>query len=223
MDNRFESADWLVVSGGLLLLLSSKLAWWSVAWATGQETSTDAFDYTMTGLVPLVVLVGVGVITVIVKTDSLPLPAWVVHPYLVAAAVIVAAGLVGIRFFRSGYEDVEGVSRGLGLYLAAAAVVIALIGAGQGIRARRRPSSDDATADDDLDDEDDPFPAADEEDDLVRRFNASMPAAPVERAGRSVTPPRRAPVRRQPTPRGDVERPASPSRSRRRPSDPPLP
>ena len=45
----------------------------------------DAFDYGMTGILPLAILLVVTVVTVIIKTDSLPLPDWLVHPYVTAA------------------------------------------------------------------------------------------------------------------------------------------
>ncbi len=232
VDRRFRSSDWLIVIGGILLLIASRLPWWTVEWDRGPTTSMDAFDYGMTGILPLTILLVVTVVTVIIKTDSLPLPDWLVHPYVTAVAVGAATFLVGVRFFWSGFEDTSGVSRGIGLYLAAAAVVLASIGCGLAIRdLRRGVADDDLVADDDDDDDDDddfdepddldePDDDADddygadddeddvdeEEDDLVRRANTSPPTgeAPVYRPSNPVAPRRRTPNERQPAPRRRV-------------------
>ncbi len=187
---------------------------------------------------PIVILLAIGIITVIIKTDSLALPAWLIHPYVLTAGVGTTAVLIGIRFFWSGFDDGAGVSRGIGLYVAGVAVVSALVGCGFAIRDLRHPpadageSADDDDEDDiDLDDDvDDEYGYVDdeEEDDLVRRFNSSLPSGetPVYRprdtseAPRRTPPARRPPTRRRP-PR--VTQPQPTTRSRRRPAGPPPP
>jgi hypothetical protein len=225
----------LIVIGGILLLVASRLPWWTVEWARGTATSTDAFDYGMTGVVPLAILLVVTVLTVIIKTDSLPLPTWLVHPYLTTLAVAAATVLVGIRFFWSGFEDTSGVTRGLGLYLAAAAVVLAAIGCGLAIRDLRRDVPEDelddvAFEDDDEDeDEDDVYDVADDdEDDLAARYNATLPIGepPVPGTSSLAPRPRRTPDEGQPAPRRRSTRlnePGTARRTRRRPAGPPIP
>lgn len=224
MDKRFGWADWLIVGAGLVLLIGSRLAWWTVEWSGGPATSTDAFEYTVTGIAPLVVLLLVGVLIVTIKTESLPLPVWLIHPGLVMVAVLGVAGLIGIRFFWSGFAETDGVSRGLGLYVAGAAVLLAVVGAVLGLAGLRRPAAvaADDQALDDLADLDETYDGEDDdEDDLVRRFNASVPIAPTAR--------RREPSRQSPTPRQPANRrrperaaPAPAPRARRRQSGPPL-
>lgn len=224
MERRFRSSDWLIVIGGLMLLLASRLAWWTVEWDGGPATSTDAFDYRSTGTLPLAILLLVTVLTVVVKTDSLPLPDWLVHPIPSTAAVLTATALLGVRFFWSGFEDTGGVSRGLGLYLAAAGAVIAVLGCGVAFRGRSRPATigGDEYADEYGDD-----------DDPVQRFNVTMPSGeiPITRprtpvpSRRTPPPARRTPATRQPATRRRQSRTteAEPGgRSRRRPADPPL-
>ena len=187
MDKRFGSADWLIVSGGFLLLVASRLPWWTVEWSGVPATSTDAFDYTLTGVSHS----SSSSPSASSPSSSRPTRCrcrrgWSTRTSSRSPSLGVAV-LVGIRFFWSGFDETDGVSRGLGLYLAAAAVVVALLGAGQGIRTmRRHPTDVDADdADDDLDLEVRTHGrSSDDEDDLVRRFNSSLPAAPVDRPDR---------------------------------------
>ena len=238
MDKRFRSSDWLIVVGALLLFAASVQPWWTLQFDNAPGLSLNGYDFGLTGTVPIVILLAIGIITVIIKTDSLALPAWLIHPYVLTAGVGTTAVLIGIRFFWSGFDDGAGVSRGIGLYLAGVAVVIALVGCGFAIRDLRHPpadageSADDDDEDDiDLDDDvDDEYGYVDdeEEDDLVRRFNSSLPSGetPVYRprdtseAPRRTPPARRPPTRRRP-PRETQPQPTT--RSRRRPAGPPPP
>ena len=235
MDRRFRSSDWFIVMGGLLVLVGSLLPWWTLSFGGALDVSPNGYDFSMTGRVPIVILLAVAIVTVVVKTESLPLPDWPIHPYAVAAAVVVAAIGIGVRFFGSGYDGTDNVSRGLGLYIVAAGVIGELVGAGLAIRDLRHPrvdvadegaDDDDLDLDDGLDDEADDF--EEEEDDLVRRFNTSLPTGeiPVQRPANPTPAPRRTPTTRQPSPRRRPPRdPATPPtpRTRRRPSGPPLP
>ena len=109
------------------------MPWWEFEFADGGGIggglggSKNAFDYWMTGIVPFIIFTGIALLTIIIRTDSLPLPAWLVHPVLQLSLAVVGAVLVGVRFFWSDMDDLD-ISRGLGLYLSAAAVVLALIG-----------------------------------------------------------------------------------------------
>jgi hypothetical protein len=235
VDRRFKSSDWLIVTGGLVVLFASVLPWWDWSNPNAPGISQDGYDFALTGILPIALLLVVVVVTVTIKTDSLQLPDWLVHPYVTTTAVVVAAALLAVRFTWSGYENTDNVSRGLGMYLAAAGVVIALLGCALAIRDLRTADAepaDDLDDDDDLVDDDDDEDADDvygyadyaEEDDLVRRINTHLTTGetPVHRPTSSGPPPRRTPSVRQPAPRRrpprDVE--AAP---RPRPKSPPLP
>ena len=168
-------------------------------------------------------------------TQKTGTPVFIPLPVAVVAALTSIRPASDDRFFWSGFDDSAGVSRGLGLYLAGAAVIIALVGCGLAIRDLRHPPVDagESSADDDEDDEvddDDEYGYVDdeEEDDLVRRFNSSLPSGetPVYRprdtseAPRRTPPARRPPTRRRP-PRETQAQPTT--RSRRRPAGPPPP
>ena len=86
MDRRFRSSDWLIVIGGLVVFAASVLPWWTWRDDSGASLDQDAYDYTLTGIVPIVVLLAIVVLTVTIKTDSLQLPDWLVHPYITASA-----------------------------------------------------------------------------------------------------------------------------------------
>lgn len=233
MERRFRSSDWLIVIGALLLFAASVQPWWTLRFDNAPGLSLNGYDFALTGTVPIVILLAIGIVTVIIKTDSLALPVWLIHPYVLTAGVATTAVLIGIRFFWSGFDDSAGVSRGLGLYLAGAAVVIALVGCGLAIRDLRHPPAEagEASADDDIDDDDGDddeygYVEDEEEDDLVRRFNSSLPSGetPVYRARDTSGPPRRTPpARREPTrrrPPRDTQA-APTARPRRRPAGPP--
>jgi len=232
VDRRFRSSDWFIVMGGMLVLVGSLLPWWTLSFGGALDVSQNGYDFGLTGRVPIVLLLTVAIVTVVVKTDSLPLPTWLVHPYAIAIVVLVAAIGVGVRFFWSGYDGTDNVSRGIGLYLVAAGVVGELVGSVLAIRDLRRPAlarddgadGDDLDVDDELEDDLGDY----EEDDLVRRFNTSLPTGetPVQRAANPTPAPRRTPTTRQPPTRRRPPREpaAAPTpRSRRRPTGPPLP
>jgi hypothetical protein len=159
VESRFEPGDWLKAIGGILFLAASLLPWWRVEYPTGFDVTTNARDYVLTGVVPCVIFVVIAVLTIIIQTRQLPLPLWILHPVPVLVGTVVGTVLVGIRFFWDGYADGStgdgDIVRGLGLYLAAAAAVIVLIGAIIGFREYdAEPEEDDV---DDGDDDDDMF------------------------------------------------------------------
>ena len=245
VERHFRSSDWFIVSGGLFVLVGSLLPWWTLSFGGALDVSQNGYDFGLTGRLPIVLLLAVAILTVVVKTDSLPLPDWLIHPYAMGMAVLVAAVGIGVRFFWSGYDSTDNVSRGLGLYLVAAGVVCEVVGSVLAIRDLRRPAvdvddgADDADDDLDVDAELDDYEedALDdyeeddlgdyEEDDLVRRFNSSLPTGetPVQLPPNPEPTPR-APTPRQPStrrrPRG-TRQPRRHRRSRRRPTGPPLP
>src|SRR5262249_20179324 len=129
VDKRFEPSDWLKAIGGMLFFVAALLPWWQQE-AGGFIDRNNGFDR-LVGILAFVIFVGVGLLTVIIKPDSLPLPAWLVDPTIVLGLAIVGAGFVAFRFFVDPFANKTGVdvTRDLGLYLAGAAAVITLIGA----------------------------------------------------------------------------------------------
>jgi hypothetical protein len=141
----FGASDWLKSIGGVLFFVAGLLPWWSLGFAPGLSEEFNAFDYDATGLVPYVIFVGIAVLTIIIKTDSLRLPKVLVHPVLSLVAAVFGTVLVVYRFFVDGYDDdaLEAtdntISRGIGMYLAVAAASIVLVGcvlASRGYRAQ---------------------------------------------------------------------------------------
>ena len=130
----FEVSDWLKSIGGVLFFVAGVLMWWELEFRNGLSFPTNAFDYRLTGIVPYVVFVGIAILTIIIQTESLTLPRFLVNPVWTLVAAAVATGLVVYRFFSDGYDndDLEAanneVNRGIGLYLALAGALIVLAG-----------------------------------------------------------------------------------------------
>jgi hypothetical protein len=156
VESRFEPGDWLKAIGGILFLAASLLPWWRIEYPNGFDLTTDARDYTLTGIVPCLIFVVIALLTIIIQTGQLSLPGWLLHPVGLLVASTVGTILVGVRFLWDGYSDAAAgtgdISRGLGLYLAAAAAVIVLIGSVIGLRAYlAEPLDDDVDDDADID------------------------------------------------------------------------
>ena len=131
----FGLGNWLKAAGGLLFFVAGLLPWWHLKNSDGHPlVTTNAFTYQMTGLVPYVVFVGIAILTIIIETESLRLPRILVNPILTMLAAFCATVLVGIRFFKDGYDngsleaDGYSITRGIGLYLAAVSALIVLAG-----------------------------------------------------------------------------------------------
>ena len=128
MAKRFESYDWLKTIGGILFLAAALLPWWESGYA-GIEVRQNGFDDWL-GIVATVIFVAIAVLTVIVETESLAIPRRYLDPRWVLGLGIVGSLCVLTRLFFDPFNDGEGVedSRGFGLYLAAVAAVISMIG-----------------------------------------------------------------------------------------------
>jgi hypothetical protein len=141
VERRFETADWWIAGGGFVLLFSSVLPWWTLRIPGNPGLSFDGKDFTSTGIVPVALLLVVAMLTVVIKTETVRLPLWLVHPYLTTLVVLVAVVLVGVRFFWSGFEGDDGVTRSFGMYLAMAAAMASLAGCVMALRGS--PDTDD--------------------------------------------------------------------------------
>ena len=130
----FGVSDWLKSIGGVLFFVAGVLTWWELEYGQGLSTAFNGFDYRYSGIVPYVIFVGIAILTIIIQTESLNLPRFLVNPLLTLIAAGVATALVVYRFFADGYDndalEDQGntVSRGIGLYLALAGALIVLAG-----------------------------------------------------------------------------------------------
>jgi hypothetical protein len=224
VDKRFESYDWLKAIGGMLFFVAALLPWWERAFL-GAELSKTGFEDWL-GIIAAVIFLAIGLLTVIVETESLPIPRWVINPTWMLVLAIAGAICVAVRFildpFGSGGGGIRD-TRGIGLYLAGAAAVLVLIGCIMAFQ--RRDEWAAAVAEDEEDDEDEADELydygydADEQDELIRRINESM-----ERSNgrRRRTPDEPQTVQEQR--RAERQERANRSSSRRRrPTGPPIP
>ena len=82
--------DWLVVAGGVLVLVFGLFRWFS--WEVSVENvvevpeqTSNAFDYLLTGVVPWLLIVGAAIVTVLLATEALR-PGNVPWPLVLLAA-----------------------------------------------------------------------------------------------------------------------------------------
>ena len=122
--SKFKTNDWLVIGGGLgMLIFGTFFDWLSVGSFGG---GANAFDFFFTGTVPWLLLVAAAVITVLrvqgtIKDGGLP---W---PMIIAFATLLAAVLLLIRvIFNPGVID--GIDRGIGMILGFISGLVAAAG-----------------------------------------------------------------------------------------------
>lgn len=129
--SKFRTPDWLVIGGGLLFLIAGFIDWFTVDDGAG---GWNAFDYTLTGLIPWILIVGAAVLTFlraggVVKEGGAP---WTL---IVLGATGLGALLVIIRLIIGSAADDQGgpsdvdLDRAGGLWIAALAAIIATAGA----------------------------------------------------------------------------------------------
>jgi len=226
LDKRFESYDWLKAIGSMLFFVGALLPWWERAFIGAELRQTGFGDWL--GIVAAVIFLAIGLLTVIVETESLPIPHWVLNPTLMLGLAIAGTACVAVRFvldpFGAGGSGIRD-TRGLGLYLAGAGAVIVLIGCVLAFQRREEWASavarDDDEAEDELDDVDEYGYDADEQDELIRRINESMERDSNGRRRR--TPEEPHPTVQQQRRAEREEHPDEGSTRRRRPTGPPVP
>jgi hypothetical protein len=135
--------DWLVVAGGVLVLIAGVGRWYSWDVTTGEvvvvpKDTSNAFDYLLTGVIPWLLVVGAAVVTLLLKTDALR-PGKVPWPLVLLAATLLGFVLILIRLIIGHDLDTgEGAelhdSRGWGIWLSAVGAFVALVGAFIGFR-----------------------------------------------------------------------------------------
>jgi hypothetical protein len=128
--SKFKTSDWLIVGGGIgMLIFGTILDWLSYEGYGG----ANAFDFFFTGTVPWLLLVGAAVVTVllvldVIKAGSAP---W---PLMLLAGTALAVLLLLMRvLFNPGVPD--GISRGIGMWLSLISGIAATAGAVMGFQA----------------------------------------------------------------------------------------
>jgi hypothetical protein len=139
--SRFKTHDWLIVGGGVLMLVFGFVDWISIdVDGIGGGGGGNAFDFFWTGTIPWILLVGAAVVVVLrvqgTLKDNLP---W---PMILLAATALATLLLLIRFIfnplegKDEFEAIGGeVNRGIGLILCTIAGIVSLVGAFLGFQA----------------------------------------------------------------------------------------
>jgi hypothetical protein len=176
VDRQFESDDWFKAIGGILFFVAGLLPWWEQRFS-GFTVHSNAFGDWL-GLISFVIFVGIGILTIIMRTGSLRLPRWLLHPVGTLVVAGIGAVCLIIRFILDPFQKAgDHVTRAIGLYLAGAAAVLVLIGCVMTFRDREAyyDVDDDMDEDDEDDDELDEFGYdAAEQDELIRRINSSL-------------------------------------------------
>jgi hypothetical protein len=126
--SKFKTPDWLIVGGGIAVIIGGLfLPWITVSFAGFSDSAGNAFDFTLTGALPWLLVVASAVVTVLVimevlAKDQAP---WTM---IVLAATALAAVLLLIRIlFNPGVG--EGGGRGMGMYLTFLGAAVAAAGA----------------------------------------------------------------------------------------------
>jgi len=134
--SKLKTTDWLVVAGGVLVLIFGLLKWFSWEINNGGVTikgKTNAFDYLLTGVLPWLLVVGAAVVTVLlaseaIRRDGVPWPLVILGACLLSAILVLIRVVVGHDVDTDGDVDVD-VSRGIGLWLSAVGAIVATAGA----------------------------------------------------------------------------------------------
>ena len=77
----FRVSDWLKAIGGVLFFVAGVLTWWQRSTGSGLSTPFNGFDYA-SRVLPYVIFVGIAILTIIIQTESLSLPRFLVNPVL---------------------------------------------------------------------------------------------------------------------------------------------
>lgn len=121
--SKFKTHDWLMIVGGLGMLIFGLALDWLKA---GPFSAGNAFDFFFTGTIPWLLLVAVAVLVFLKVQGTLGnnLP-W---PLIFLGATALSVLLLLIRvLFNPGAG--EGVGRGSGMYLSFVSAIVSLVGA----------------------------------------------------------------------------------------------
>lgn len=123
--SKFKTSDWLKIGGAIGMLIGGFLNWWKVDYGFGSVSGGKAFDFFFTGTIPWILLIASGVITFLAVQGTLkPNVPWALVTFFATA---LAALLLLIRvLFNPG--AVEGIDRGIGIYVSFLSGVVAIVG-----------------------------------------------------------------------------------------------
>jgi hypothetical protein len=132
--SKFKTSDWLKIGGGVVFFIAFFLKWWKAP--EGFDFGFTGSDYFFTGVIPFILLVAIGVLTVLAALGKFHLPASMPAPILYIAGSALSTLLVLIRFTGPGHgaPDESGLDRGIGLILALIAAIAALVGSFMGFK-----------------------------------------------------------------------------------------
>ena len=128
--SKFKTPDWLIIGGGVAVFIGGLALDWLSADAgppVGSVSGGNAFDFTLTGALPWLLVVASAVVTVLVVMEVLTKDQapWTL---IVLSATVLSAVLLLIRIiFNPGVG--EGVDRGMGMYLTFIGAAAAAAGA----------------------------------------------------------------------------------------------
>lgn len=128
--SKFRTPDWLVIGGGLLFLIGGFLDWFD-----GDPSSANAFDFTLTGLVPWILIVGAAVLAFlragdVLKDGGAPWTLIILGATALGALLVLIRTLIGadVSDLVSGASD-DSLDRGAGLWICLVGALIATAGA----------------------------------------------------------------------------------------------
>ena len=131
--SRFKTPDWLVIGGGLVVLIGGLLDWFSLEGYSGG----NAFDFFFTGTVPWILIVGAAVITFLlvgglIKAGGVPWTLIVLGATALGALLLLIRLIIGADL--SDFGDLQGapdisLDRAFGLWLTVLGGVVAAVGA----------------------------------------------------------------------------------------------
>jgi len=126
--SKFKTPDWLVIGGGLVFLIGGFLDWFQFEGLSGP----NAFDFTLTGLVPWILVVGAAVVTVLIaggqlKTGNTPWSLIILGATGLGAVLVLLRLIIGSSV-GSGSSEVD-LDRAGGLWICAIAAVVSAAGA----------------------------------------------------------------------------------------------
>ncbi len=133
--SKFKTSDWLKVGGAGVFFIFGFLNWVSIEGGGVEYDSGNVFDFFWTGILPWLLVLGTGVLTVLMisgtmKQGSLP---W---PLIFLLATALASLLMLIRLIFNPLENKDlaeslgfEVSRGIGLYVSTLGTLAACVGA----------------------------------------------------------------------------------------------
>lgn len=126
--SNFKTSDWLKIGGALGVLIFGLTSWASAGGVSGG----NAFDFTLTGAIPWLLIVASGVVAAllaggVIKKGTTPWDMILLASFGLGALLILIRLLIGPKVDVAG-ETFE-LNRGFGLWMSTLAAIIAAVGA----------------------------------------------------------------------------------------------